>query len=128
MHKFFARKQEDVIREYIKVYSGKGDIVLDPFCGSGVMVAEALRLDRKAIGIDINPVAIFITRNTIKHIDPDRIKKEFQKIGKEVKKNINALYATSCRKCKNNILPLSVSHGTKGSLLMFATSVLIMGN
>ncbi len=26
MHKFFARKQEDVIKEYIKKYSSKGEI------------------------------------------------------------------------------------------------------
>ena len=64
MHKFFGRKQGGVIREYIKNYTQKkGEIVLDPFCGSGVMIGEALHLGRKAIGIDLNPVSIFITKN-----------------------------------------------------------------
>lgn len=117
MHKFFARKQEDVIREYIKAYSDEGDIVLDPFCGSGVMVAEALRLGRKAIGIDINPVAIFITRNTIKYVNPKKIKKEFKKIEKDIKDHINGLYNTSCRKCKRNTLPAVCFTWDKGKLV-----------
>jgi 16S rRNA G966 N2-methylase RsmD len=104
MHKFFARKQEDVIREYISTYSSQGEVILDPFCGSGVMIGEALRLDRKAIGIDINPVAIFITRNTVKYVDPEEIKAEFDIIRKDIAQEINSLYLTRCRKC-NHILP-----------------------
>ena len=117
MHKFFARKQEDVIRKYIEAYSHEDDIVLDPFCGSGVMVAEALRLGRKAIGIDINPVAIFITRNTIKYVDPNKIRKEFKKIEKDIKHDIDGLYITSCRKCKNNTLPAICFTWDKGKLV-----------
>ena len=84
MHKFFARKQEDVISEYIKVYTEEGETILDPFCGSGVMIAEALKLDRRAIGIDINPVSIFVTRNTIKYLDTTDIKKEFDSIRNDI--------------------------------------------
>lgn len=117
MHKFFARKQEDVIREYIKAYSHEDDIVLDPFCGSGVMIGEALKLGRRAIGIDINPVAIFITRNTVRYVDPRKIKREFKKIEKDVKDDINSLYVTSCRKCKDNILPAVCFTWDKGKLI-----------
>jgi len=117
MHKFFARKQEDVIREYIKAYTDEGDIVLDPFCGSGVMVAEALRLGRKAVGIDINPVAIFITRNTIKYVDPKKIRKAFKDIEREVKDEINNLYLTSCRKCKDSKLAAICFTWDKGKLV-----------
>ncbi|UCE14203.1 MAG: DNA adenine methylase [Candidatus Heimdallarchaeota archaeon] len=100
MHKFFARKQEDVIREYIQTYSNEGDVVFDPFCGSGVMVAEALRLGRKAVGVDINPVAIFITKNTVKKTSStERIVDEFKQIELEIKQDIEELYQTTCRKC-----------------------------
>lgn len=37
-----------------------GDLVLDPFCGSGTTLVEAQRLGRNAVGIDINPVACLI--------------------------------------------------------------------
>ena len=105
MHKFFARKQADVIREYIKAYTKEGEIVLDPFCGSGVMIAEALRLGRKAIGVDINPVAIFITRNTIKHAEKEDILRIFQEIKDDIGEDINKLYLTKCRMCKDRKIP-----------------------
>ena len=104
MHKFFARKQEDVIREYIQTFSKKGDIVCDPFCGSGVMIGEAIRLRRKAIGIDINPVSIFITRNTLKHVsDIERIVEEFNRIATDIKTDITGLYRTTCRDCGKSV-------------------------
>lgn len=107
MHKFFARKQEDVIRKYIQTYSKEGDIVLDPFCGSGVMIGESLRLGRKAIGVDINPVAIFITRNTIKYVsNVEKIIKEFRRIKADVKNEINELYQTTCRKCRERVVAI----------------------
>ncbi|MHA1267100.1 MAG: DNA methyltransferase [Candidatus Helarchaeota archaeon] len=101
MHKFFARKQADVIREYIRCYTNEGDLVIDPFCGSGVVIGEALRLNRKVIGIDINPVSIFITRNTVKSIASELIIREMERIQDDLSKKIKGLYLTHCRKCKN---------------------------
>lgn len=106
MHKFFARKQEDVIREYIRRHSNKGDLILDPFCGSGVMIGEALRLGRKGIGVDINPVSIFITRNTITALNIERINEEFNRIEADIKNDINKLYQTTCRKCKKRVFAI----------------------
>ncbi|MFW9904925.1 MAG: DNA methyltransferase [Candidatus Thorarchaeota archaeon] len=104
MHKFFARKQEDVIREYIQAYSKKGEIICDPFCGSGVTIGEAIRLGRKAIGIDINPVSVFITRNTLKPVsDIEKITLEFNRIDADVKTDITGLYQTSCRDCGQSV-------------------------
>jgi adenine-specific DNA methylase len=99
MHKYFARKQEDVIREYIKNYSNSGEIILDPFCGSGVMIGESLKLGRKVIGVDINPVAIFITRNTISSLSEEKILVEFRRIETEIAQDIHQLYQTICREC-----------------------------
>ncbi|MFX0173179.1 MAG: DNA methyltransferase [Candidatus Hodarchaeota archaeon] len=116
MHKFFARKQEDVIREYIRRHSKKGDLVLDPFCGSGVMIGEALRLGRKTVGIDINPVSIFITKNTITALSTDRITKEFKRIEISIKDDINKLYQTTCRKCNKKVF--SICYTWKDKSLM----------
>jgi DNA modification methylase len=106
MHKFFARKQEDVIREYIRRHSKEGDLIFDPFCGSGVMLGEALRLGRRTVGVDINPVSIFIAKNTITALDLDRIIKEFKRIEFDIKNDINKLYQTTCRKCKKKVFAI----------------------
>jgi len=65
MHKFWARKPHNVVSRYIEYYTNPGDVVLDPFVGSGVTVIEAARLGRKAIGNDLNPIATFITEMTL---------------------------------------------------------------
>ena len=40
---------------FIKLFSDEGDLVLDPFVGSGTTVRVAERLRRRGVGIDINP-------------------------------------------------------------------------
>ena len=46
----------------IKIFSKKGDTVLDPFCGVGTVPLEAALLKRKTIGNDLNPYAHLITK------------------------------------------------------------------
>ena len=45
----------------IKVHSNIGDMILDPFCGSGTTIEAAVKHNRNAIGIDISEQAIQIT-------------------------------------------------------------------
>lgn len=47
MHKYWARKPHNVINECINVLTDEGDVVLDPFCGSGVTLREGALLGRK---------------------------------------------------------------------------------
>ena len=74
--------------------------MLDPFVGSGVTAIEALKHGRKAIAIDLDPMATFITRMTILPINLDRFKKKFLEIKKKLKPEIDSLYETVCSKCK----------------------------
>jgi len=45
----------ELCRRLIEIYTKKGDVVLDPFMGSGSAVVAAKDLERKGIGFDINP-------------------------------------------------------------------------
>ena len=42
--------------------NGKLPVVVDPFCGSGSILIEALRLGLDTIGYDLNPIAVAISR------------------------------------------------------------------
>lgn len=107
MHKFWARKPHNVVREYIEHYSKPGDIVLDPFVGSGVTALEAIKADRKAVAIDLDSIATFITKNTAVPVDLDKLKETFEQIREAVKNRINELYETKCPKCKNGATVLA---------------------
>ena len=63
VHPYFTRRPANVVREYIEQYSEEGDMVLDPFGGTGVTAIEAFLLGRNAIQNDLNPFANFIARN-----------------------------------------------------------------
>ena len=49
---------EELPRRLIDLYTFQGDIVLDPFCGSGTTWLAAARLGRSFVGYEINPVYI----------------------------------------------------------------------
>lgn len=52
-----TEKPEGLIRHLVGLFTDPGETVLDPFAGSGVTLAVAHALGRKAIGIEIDPAA-----------------------------------------------------------------------
>lgn len=60
VHGYFTKQSWDIVQTYIKNFTRPGDLVLDPFGGSGVTAIEAMMTNRHAINVDINPMAIFI--------------------------------------------------------------------
>lgn len=50
----------------ISDFSNEGDMVLDQFVGGGITLLEALELNRKAIGCDINDDATYLSRELIR--------------------------------------------------------------
>jgi len=98
-HKFWSRKTWNVVSEFIKTYSKEGEIVFDPFAGSGVVAMEALRNRRRVIICDLLPIATEIARLTIKPVSETELFNAFKKIEARVKDKILALYRTRCRKC-----------------------------
>lgn len=81
IHRYFARRPWNVFQQLIENFSKEGEIILDPFCGGGVTIYEGIKLNRKVIGYDLNPLSIFITKNMIKKsIDLDILDSYFERI------------------------------------------------
>jgi len=99
MHKYFARRPWNIFRELIQRHSVAGDIIMDPFMGGGVTVVESLRLKRKVVGIDVNPLAAFITRMEAAPLDTERFQQARKIIVSRLKEEIQSLYATKCPDC-----------------------------
>jgi 16S rRNA G966 N2-methylase RsmD len=101
MHKFWARRPHNVFAEIVTHYSKPGDIIMDPFCGGGVTVVESLRLGRKVIGIDINPLATYVTEMEVRPANVENFLHWFKKIKKNVEPELSELYRTSCGTCQS---------------------------
>ena len=62
-----TQKPLELLERIVEISTDEGDVILDPFCGSGTSLVAAKRLYRNYIGFDINPSAIEISRNRIKN-------------------------------------------------------------
>ena len=87
VHGYFTKQTWNVVAEYIKNFSKPGDLVLDPFGGSGVTAIEALMNNRKGINIDLNPMAIFLVQSLIAPIKQNELADAFEQIKNEYIKN-----------------------------------------
>jgi len=101
MAKYWARRPWNVFRELTSHYTSTGDIVLDPFCGGGVTVVESLILRRKVIGVDINPLATYITEKEVSPLNIEKFWDAFNELEKELKPLVEEIYQTFCPNCKN---------------------------
>lgn len=63
-HNFYrypARFSPEFVRHVITEFSRPEDIILDPFMGGGTAIVEGLASGRFAVGIDLNPLAHFVS-------------------------------------------------------------------
>lgn len=69
---YVGKMKSGMARVLIQLYSSHGEIVLDPFCGSGVVTLETALLGREAWGNDLSPYAYVLTRGKLDspgHVD-----------------------------------------------------------
>jgi len=66
-----TQKPVALLERIIQSSSRPGDVVLDPFCGSGTTLVAAERLGRNWIGIDCSPEAIELTRERLARTEQD---------------------------------------------------------
>ncbi|MBC7614480.1 MAG: type I restriction enzyme HsdR N-terminal domain-containing protein [Pedobacter sp.] len=87
VHGYFTKQTWNVVAEYIKNYSKPGDLVLDPFGGSGITAVEALMNNRKAIHIDLNPMSVFMVSSLVAPIKINELTEAFNRVMVAFKKD-----------------------------------------
>jgi 16S rRNA G966 N2-methylase RsmD len=80
VHGYFTKQAWNVVNEYIQHFSQKGDLVLDPFGGSGVTAIEAMMLDRQAIHLDLNPMSFFLVDSLTCPVKVDELQASFARV------------------------------------------------
>lgn len=108
LHRYPARMIPQIPRNIIQFYKlrgviSDGDILYDPFCGSGTSLVEARLNNLNAIGNDINPLACSISYAKSTRINPEKVRKIWYKRREEIHqklKNIDLKFE------KNNLSDL----------------------
>lgn len=61
-HSYPARMHPVTAARLVEAFSPAGGLVLDPFCGSGTVLVEALVGRRRTHGTDLNPLAVALSK------------------------------------------------------------------
>ena len=73
-HSYHTKVPVEGLRQLIEHYTDPGDVVLDPFCGSGQTGVAAVLTGRRAVLSDLSPAAVHIARGYTARVDPNRFK------------------------------------------------------
>jgi len=76
-HRYPAKFIPQIVSRLTEKYTKEGDLIVDPFGGCGTTLVESKVMGRPSVGVDINPVAVLITKAKITPIDPQKIEKAF---------------------------------------------------
>jgi DNA modification methylase len=98
-HTYHTKVPPKGIELLINHYTRPGDVVLDPFCGSGMTGIAAIETGRKAIISDLSPAATFIAYNLTTPIASERYEKAVRAVLEMACDLEHKLYDTHCRTC-----------------------------
>lgn len=110
VHKWFARRPGTLFRSLVLSEFGDGPLediyyqsndfpgraVADPFMGGGTPLIEANRVGCDVIGYDINPMAAWVVREEVEHLDLDAYTAAAAKLQDALRAEVGDLYRTSC--------------------------------
>ncbi len=110
VHKWFARRPGSLFRALTLAEFGEAPLaeiyftgndfpgrkVADPFMGGGTPLIEANRVGCDVTGFDINPMAAWIVREAIEHLDLNAYQAAAARLLVELRSEIEHLYLTDC--------------------------------
>jgi len=104
--KYWGKKPHNIWREYIRTYTPKEGLYLDPFAGSAISAFEAVKINRKAIAFDINPLTSFLIEVMVSDFDEGLFKEAVLKIIDVLEKDsvYQEYYSTKCEVCGKNAI------------------------
>ena len=79
-HRYPAKFIPQLVSRLAEKYTKEGDLIVDTFGGCGTTLVESKVMDRPSIGVDINPVAVLMTKAKKTPIEPRQIEEQFLKI------------------------------------------------
>ncbi len=86
-----------LLRRFYECNSLKGLVVCDPFMGGGTSVVESLKFGARVIGVDIDPVAWFVTKMEVEPCNVRRLQAAFEVVHRAIADELRAMYSVRLR-------------------------------
>ena len=110
VHKWFARRPGSLFRALTLAEFGESPLadlyftrndfprrkVVDPFMGGGTPLIEANRVGCDVTGFDINPMAAWIVREEIEHLDLAAYQSAAKRVLTDLRQDVEQFYLTDC--------------------------------
>lgn len=123
IHKWWARRLSSVVRalilgiilpastseeEFWDAYYQANDthdlVVLDPFMGGGTCIVEAKKMGAKAVGVDIDPMACFVTKREVEPFDEKQVVQDYNTVIAATTKAVSKFYWTRAGKISAEVV------------------------
>ena len=85
-HHYTAKFIPQIPQNIIKTYSKRGDIIFDPFLGSGTTIVEGKLLGHPSYGVEINPLSIKIAESKVNMINFEELNNFIKWLSDKIKK------------------------------------------
>ena len=125
-HSYHTKVPPEAITPFIRAFTRPGDVVCDPFCGSGMTGVAALMEGRNALLSDLSPAAVHIARNFTTPCDPKELDAALKRVEAAVAPTMAWLYRPAdgdrlveyttwsdvyaCRQCTGRMLYWDILH------------------
>lgn len=96
-HSYPTKVPAEAIEPYIEHHTRPGDLVLDPFCGSGMTGLAARRLGRDVVLNDLGFGAAHLAWNLCEPCDPGDLREAARQVLSAIRDDFAALYTTPGR-------------------------------
>jgi 16S rRNA G966 N2-methylase RsmD len=82
--KHFCPLPEELIEQILKISSREGDLVLDPFAGSGAVLAKADSMKRRYVGFELNKSYIKMFENYLKKTGKEKKEQYLSQVSRQL--------------------------------------------
>lgn len=94
-HSYHTKVPPEAITPFIEHFTMMGDVVLDPFCGSGMTGVSAAMAGRRAILNDLSPAAVHLAWNHTHPCKPADLEDAFAQLEAKVGVQMKEIYGTT---------------------------------
>lgn len=98
-HAYLTKIPVPGILPFIEAFTSPGDVVLDPFAGSGMTGVAALALGRRAVLFDVSVLGRHIARNYTNLVSPELLRKRGGEVADATLDRLGSVYAVTCSAC-----------------------------